>query len=39
LKKLTTDNLSHPTPHSLRVLLDYSHPPLSQRLEALEKLG
>ncbi len=38
LKKLTTDNLSHPTPHPLRVLLDYSHPPMSQRLAALEKL-
>lgn len=38
LKKLTTDNLSHPTPHALRILLDYSHPPLSQRLAALEKL-
>jgi STE24 endopeptidase len=38
LKKLSTDNLSHPTPHPLRVLLDYSHPPLSQRLAALEKL-
>ena len=37
LKKLSADNLSHPTPHPLRVLLDYSHPPLSQRLEALEK--
>jgi STE24 endopeptidase len=35
LKKLSTDNLSHPTPHPLRVALDYSHPPLSQRLEAL----
>jgi STE24 endopeptidase len=38
LKKLTTDNLSHPTPHALRICLDYSHPPLSQRLAALEKL-
>lgn len=38
LKKLTTDNLSHPTPHALRVMLDYSHPPLSQRLAALESL-
>jgi STE24 endopeptidase len=37
LKNLSTDNLSHPTPHALRILLDYSHPPLSQRLEALEK--
>jgi len=38
LKKLTTDNLSHPTPHALRIALDYSHPPLAQRLAALEKL-
>ncbi len=36
LKKLSTDNLAHPTPHALRVMLDYSHPPLSQRLAALE---
>jgi len=36
LKKLTTDNLAHPTPHRLRVVLDYSHPPLVERLEALE---
>lgn len=38
LKTLTTENLSHPTPHSLRILLDYSHPPLGQRLEALAAL-
>ncbi len=38
LKKLTTDNLSHPTPHPLRIALDYSHPPLGQRLQVLEKL-
>ena len=36
LKKLSTDNLSHPAPHPLRVALDYSHPPLLQRLQALE---
>lgn len=35
LKKLTTDNLSHPSPHPLRVALDYSHPPLARRLRAL----
>jgi STE24 endopeptidase len=35
LKKLSTDNLAHPTPHPLRVALDYSHPPLVARLEAL----
>ncbi len=35
LKKMTTDHLSHPSPAALRVWLDYSHPPLVQRLEAL----
>ncbi|WP_234047481.1 M48 family metallopeptidase [Luteolibacter pohnpeiensis] len=37
LKKLSADHLSHPTPSALRVWLDYSHPPLLQRLDALEK--
>ncbi|MFN9026712.1 MAG: M48 family metallopeptidase, partial [Akkermansiaceae bacterium] len=35
LKKLSSDHLSHPAPHKLRVILDYSHPPLLQRLQAL----
>jgi STE24 endopeptidase len=35
LKKLSSDHLSHPAPHKLRVNLDYSHPPLLQRLRAL----
>ena len=35
LKKLSRDHLSHPSPHKLRVVLDYSHPPLLQRLKAL----
>jgi STE24 endopeptidase len=35
LKKMTADHLSHPSPAPLRVWLDYSHPPLVQRLEAL----
>ncbi len=35
LKKMTADHLSHPSPAALRVWLDYSHPPLAQRLEAL----
>jgi STE24 endopeptidase len=35
LKKMTADHLSHPSPAPLRVWLDYSHPPLAQRLEAL----
>lgn len=35
LKKMTADHLSHPSPAPLRVWLDYSHPPLIQRLKAL----
>ena len=36
LKKMTADHLSHPSPAPLRVWLDYSHPPLIERLEALQ---
>lgn len=36
LKKLSSDHLSHPAPHKLRIVLDYSHPPLLQRLRALQ---
>jgi STE24 endopeptidase len=36
LKKMTADHLSHPSPAALRVWLDYSHPPLIQRLTALQ---
>jgi STE24 endopeptidase len=36
LKKLSAENLSNLTPHRLRVVLDYSHPPVMQRLQALE---
>lgn len=35
LTRMTADHLSHPTPASLRVWLDYSHPPLLQRLRAM----
>lgn len=38
LKKMTADHLSHPSPSALRVWLDYSHPPLVQRLESLQNL-
>lgn len=38
LKKMTADHLSHPAPAALRVWLDYSHPPLLQRLKALAML-
>jgi STE24 endopeptidase len=37
LRKLSSDQLAHPSPHPLRVWLDYSHPPLLQRLEAMVK--
>ncbi len=37
LKKLSADNLSNLTPHRLRVILDYSHPPVLTRIEALRK--
>lgn len=37
LKRMTADHLSHPSPAKLRVWLDYSHPPLLQRLQALER--
>jgi STE24 endopeptidase len=36
LKKLSADHLSHPAPAKLRVILDYSHPPLLQRLAAMK---
>ena len=37
LKKMSADHLSHPSPAPLRVWLDYSHPPLVERLAALAK--
>ena len=36
LEKLSADNLSNPTPHPFYVALHYSHPPLLQRLAAIE---
>ncbi|MFO1441429.1 MAG: M48 family metallopeptidase [Verrucomicrobiaceae bacterium] len=39
LKKLSTENLAHPQPHPLTVTLHYSHPPLGERLAALERLA
>ncbi len=35
LKKLSLHNLSNLTPHPLNVFLNYSHPPVLQRIEAL----
>lgn len=35
LKKLSKDNLTNLTPHPFYVFLNYSHPPVLQRIEAL----
>jgi STE24 endopeptidase len=35
LKKLSVDNLSNLVPHPLYVFLNYSHPPLLNRLRAI----
>lgn len=37
LKKLSRNNLSNLTPHPLEVFLHHSHPPVLQRLEALNR--
>jgi len=38
LRKLSVENLAHPQPHPLTIALRYSHPPLGERLAALERL-
>lgn len=38
LKKLTTENFGNLNPHPAVVLLSYSHPPMHQRLAAIEAL-
>lgn len=35
LKKLSADNLSNLTPHPLKVFVEYSHPPVLERIKAL----
>ena len=37
LKKLSRENFSHLAPSRLNVVLEYSHPPMSQRIAAIEK--
>lgn len=37
LKKLSKDNLSNLTPHPFYVFLNYSHPPVLQRIKAIRK--
>lgn len=38
LKKLSADNLSHLTPHWLKIALEYTHPPVLLRVAALRNL-
>lgn len=38
LKKLSVSNLANLTPHPLHVFLNYSHPPVLSRIEALAQL-
>ena len=38
LKKLTVNNLSNLTPHPWKVFLQYSHPPVLKRIEAIKKI-
>ena len=38
LKKLCVQNLSNLTPHPFYVFLNYSHPPLLQRINEIKKL-
>lgn len=37
LKKLSVDNLSNLTPHPFKVFMEYSHPPVLQRIAAIRK--
>lgn len=39
LKKLSVDNLSNLTPHPLKVFLEYSHPPVLKRIEAIKRFN
>ncbi len=38
LKKLSADNLANLTPHPFYVFMHYSHPPMLERLDALQKI-
>lgn len=38
LKKLSQANLSNLTPHPVTVILEYTHPPVLQRIQAIKKL-
>lgn len=39
LKKLSVDNLANLTPHPFMVILEYSHPPVLERIKAIRRTG
>ena len=39
LKKLSVHNLTNLRPHPFYVFLNYSHPPVLKRIEAIQKIG
>jgi len=39
LKKLSVENLSNLTPAKIKVFLEYSHPPVLERIRAIRSLG
>ena len=39
LKKLSAHNLSNLTPHPFYVFLNYSHPPVMERISTLNRIG
>ena len=39
LKKLSVDNLTNLTPHKFKVFIEYSHPPILDRIKAIKKIA
>jgi len=39
LKRLTVENLGNLAPHKFKVILDYSHPPILERIKAIKSSG
>jgi len=39
LKKLSGHNLANLTPHPLKVFLEYSHPPILERIKAIRQIN
>lgn len=39
LKKLSVDNLTNLTPHKFKVFIEYSHPPVLERIKAIKNIN